>query len=94
MANRVLAVAAHPDDIEFVMSGTMMRLREAGYDLHYMNIANGCCGSAETDAAATWRPYFKGPFTVVQTPDPHVGDDSVEQAREVILRHLTDLGDS
>jgi acyl carrier protein len=47
----------------------------------------------ETDAAATWRPYFRGPFTVVQTPDPHAGDASVEKAREVILRHLTELED-
>jgi LmbE family N-acetylglucosaminyl deacetylase len=55
MANRVFAVAAHPDDIEFVMSGTLMLLKQAGYDLHYMNIANGCCGSTETDAVTTAR---------------------------------------
>jgi LmbE family N-acetylglucosaminyl deacetylase len=44
------AIAAHPDDIEFVMAGTMMRLKDAGYDLHYMTIANGSCGSSELDA--------------------------------------------
>ena len=49
------AIAAHPDDIEFVMSGTMMRLREVGYQLHYMNLADGCCGSSEHDAAETAR---------------------------------------
>jgi LmbE family N-acetylglucosaminyl deacetylase len=49
----VLAIAAHPDDIEFVMSGTMMRLKAVGYELHYFNIANGCCGSTQTDAATT-----------------------------------------
>ena len=52
---RAFAIAAHPDDIEFVMSGTLLRLRSAGYELHYMNIANGCCGSLETDAAETAR---------------------------------------
>ena len=31
----VMAIAAHPDDIEFLMSGTMMLLAEAGYELHY-----------------------------------------------------------
>lgn len=47
-ARRVaFAVAAHPDDIEFVMSGTMMHLKEAGYELHYLNVANGCCGTTE-----------------------------------------------
>ena len=26
-----LAAAAHPDDIEFMMAGTMIRLKRAGY---------------------------------------------------------------
>jgi hypothetical protein len=47
----------------------------------------------ETDAAATWRPYFDGPFTVQPTPDPH-DKDSVAAARRIILRHLEGLGDS
>lgn len=41
-----LAVAAHPDDIEFMMGGTLLLLGRAGYDLHYLNIANGSCGTA------------------------------------------------
>ncbi len=45
MQETVLAIAAHPDDIEFVMSGTLMRLKAAGWRLHYFNIANGCGGS-------------------------------------------------
>jgi LmbE family N-acetylglucosaminyl deacetylase len=40
------AVAAHPDDIEFMMAGTLILLGRAGYELHYMNIANGSCGTA------------------------------------------------
>ena len=44
------AIAAHPDDIEFLMSGTLMLLREAGYQIHYMNLANGCCGTTQHDA--------------------------------------------
>ncbi|MEL6897009.1 MAG: PIG-L family deacetylase [Planctomycetota bacterium] len=49
----VLAIAAHPDDIEFVMAGTMLRLRDLGWDLHYMNIADGCRGSMETNKEET-----------------------------------------
>ena len=49
-ARSVLAIAAHPDDIEFLMAGTLVLLGEAGYELHYMNLANGCCGSTEMDA--------------------------------------------
>jgi hypothetical protein len=47
----------------------------------------------DTDAAATWRPVFQGPFTVHPTPDPHHGEDSVEAAKRVILDHLGDLED-
>ena len=46
---RAMAIAAHPDDIEFVMSGTMMHLATAGYELHYMNLADGCCGTTQYD---------------------------------------------
>jgi len=49
MKQRVFAIAAHPDDIEFGMSGTMIHLANAGCELHYMNIANGSCGTAEYD---------------------------------------------
>ncbi len=47
----------------------------------------------ETDAAATWRPYFQGPLTIHEIPDPHLGDTAAEAAREVILRQLNDLED-
>ena len=47
MNQRVLAIAAHPDDIEFLMAGTLIRLRDAGYQLHCVNVADGCCGSSE-----------------------------------------------
>jgi LmbE family N-acetylglucosaminyl deacetylase len=53
MSKRVFAIAAHPDDIEFVMSGTMIRLRNKGYELHYLNLANGCCGSSDQNAETT-----------------------------------------
>jgi len=45
-APAVIAIAAHPDDIEFMMAGTLMLLGDAGWRLHYMNIANGSCGTA------------------------------------------------
>src|SRR5262245_2197001 len=52
---RAFAVAAHPDDIEFVMAGTLILLNRAGYEIHYMNICNGCCGSTEHSAEDTAR---------------------------------------
>lgn len=50
---RAFAIAAHPDDIEFFMAGTMLLLKRAGYELHYMTLANGCCGSTEWSADHT-----------------------------------------
>lgn len=47
-----IAIAAHPDDIEFTMAGTLCLLREAGFRTHYLTIANGSCGSLEWGAAA------------------------------------------
>lgn len=46
MADKVaFAIGAHPDDIEFMMAGTLLLLKRAGWETHYMNIANGSCGS-------------------------------------------------
>ena len=52
------AVAAHPDDIEFMMSGTLMLLGACGYELHVMNVANGNCGSAVEDGPTTAARRF------------------------------------
>jgi LmbE family N-acetylglucosaminyl deacetylase len=41
----VLALGCHPDDIEFMMGGTLILLKKKGHTLHYMNIANGSCGT-------------------------------------------------
>ena len=33
----VLALSCHPDDIEFMMAGTLLMLGKAGFELHVMN---------------------------------------------------------
>ena len=53
--NSAIAIAAHPDDIEFVMAGTLLRLRECGWDIHYFNLSTGNCGSTRHDATTTRR---------------------------------------
>ena len=49
----VLAVFAHPDDIEFRAAGTLLRLRAAGWDLHYCNLSTGDLGSTRMTAKQT-----------------------------------------
>ena len=41
----VFAIGSHPDDIEFMMGGTLLLLRKRGCEVHYLNIANGSCGT-------------------------------------------------
>lgn len=46
----VLAAVAHPDDIEFMMAGTLLRLKDAGASIHLWNLADGACGTATHSA--------------------------------------------
>lgn len=55
MTQRAFAIGAHPDDIEFMMAGTLLLLKQADWELHYMTIANGSCGSAVHDAVMAAR---------------------------------------
>ena len=50
-----LAIAAHPDDIEYVMAGTLLALRQAGWTIHYFNLSSGNAGSLEMDGPTTAR---------------------------------------
>lgn len=49
MSKIAFAIGCHPDDIEFMMAGTLILLKEAGYEIHYMNVANGSCGTNQYD---------------------------------------------
>jgi LmbE family N-acetylglucosaminyl deacetylase len=50
---RAMAVVAHPDDIEFYMAGTLLLLAQGGFEIHYMTLASGNCGSAEQGPGRT-----------------------------------------
>lgn len=47
---RVLAIHAHPDDVEFQCAGTLALLREKGHAVVIATMTPGDCGSAEMDA--------------------------------------------
>jgi len=53
MSKTAIAIAAHPDDIEFVMAGTLLQLKTAGWKIHYLNLSTGNCGSLEYSPAKT-----------------------------------------
>lgn len=51
-----LAIAAHPDDIEFLFAGAMLQLAKRGWELHYINLCDGSRGSttmSQQETAAT-----------------------------------------
>jgi N-acetylglucosamine malate deacetylase 1 len=48
-AVRVLAIHAHPDDVEFQCSGTLALLRDVGCAVTIASMTPGDCGSAEHD---------------------------------------------
>ena len=50
-----MAIAAHPDDIEFMMAGTLILLRDAGWQIHYMNLSTGNLGSMILPPSETAR---------------------------------------
>ena len=52
---KAIAIGAHPDDIEFHMAGTLLLLKEAGFEIHYMTVASGNLGSTEYTSAETRR---------------------------------------
>ncbi len=53
--NVAFAIAAHPDDIEFLMAGTLLLLREKGFEIHALNLSSGNCGSQTRKAAELRR---------------------------------------
>jgi len=44
---KVLAIGAHPDDVEIMCSGTLFKLRQLGHEVHVASLTLGDCGSVE-----------------------------------------------
>jgi len=53
MNRTAIAIAAHPDDIEFYMAGTMLLLKDAGWEIHCFNLSAGSQGSSVMTPART-----------------------------------------
>ena len=44
---RILAIHAHPDDVEFLAAGTLARLADGGHEITVVTFTPGDCGSHE-----------------------------------------------
>ena len=51
----MLAVMAHPDDIEMTCAGTLALLKRAGWDIHMASMTAGDLGSATRSRAEIGR---------------------------------------
>lgn len=45
-----IAIAAHPDDIELMMAGTLLLLKKKGYEIHYLNLSSGNLGTIKYES--------------------------------------------
>ncbi len=55
MSIRILAIHAHPDDLELFAGGTLALLAQAGHQLTFVSLSNGDCGSTEYGAEELGR---------------------------------------
>ena len=85
------AIGCHPDDIEFGMAGTLLLLGRAGCEIHYMNVANGCYGSAtmtkqQTANVRTQEAREAAAVLGAVYHEPIVDDLNVFYTQELIMR--------
>lgn len=100
---RVLAIHAHPDDIELQCAGTLLRLKEQGCHISMATMTPGDCGSAELgpeEIAAVRRQEAKrsaeiigADYTCLEFRDLSiiVDNDSRRRVTEVIRRTRPDI---
>lgn len=101
---RVLAVGAHPDDLEILAAGTLARFRADGHDVTMCHVASGNRGSfhlTREETAATRLSEARAAAAVIDAahetlgvPDCEVNAaDAVQrrQAVDLIRRHRPDV---
>lgn len=75
---RVLAIGAHPDDIEYACGGTLLKHRRRGYEVMLVTLSNGERGGA-TDArrqeAARASELLGASLELLAFPDSEIPSD-------------------
>ena len=100
---RVLAIHAHPDDVEFQCAGTLELLRRAGCHITIATMTAGDCGSAELgpeEIAAVRRAEARASadllgadYMCLEFPDVliAINDDSRRRLSEAVRRARPDI---
>ena len=100
---RVLAIHAHPDDVEFQCAGPLALLGELGCHLTIATMTAGDCGSAELDSlqiaairrgeAAQAAACLNADYLCLEFQDLQIDHDSASRRRvtEILRRTRPDL---
>lgn len=85
-----MAVGAHPDDIEFMMAGTLLLLGSAGSEIHMWSLADGSCGGVSTGRELVdtrWRESLESALVAgARIHPPLVGDMAILYETALLAR--------
>jgi LmbE family N-acetylglucosaminyl deacetylase len=93
-----MTLLAHPDDAEILCAGTLVRLADAGWQIHIATVAAGDCGSAtlgRTEIAAIRRQEgiaaaakIGAIYHCLEEPDVHVafGKSTISKVIDLLRR--------
>ncbi len=88
-----LAVGAHPDDVEFVMAGTLSLLAKAGFEPHILTVANGSGGtvrhSREEIIRIRCKEAQRAAEVIGATYHPGLADDLMVFYEDKLSRKVT-----
>ena len=91
----VLIISCHPDDMEFMMAGTALLLKEAGCAVHHVNVANGSVGSTELRpqeiAKVRWQEALASSRLLGSVLHPSYVDDLEVFYTQDLIRRITAL---
>ncbi len=89
----VFAVGAHPDDVEFNMSGTLSLLAKAGFEPHMMNVSRSNLDSNELSEAEITRirrrEAERSADVIEAVYHPPIADDLMIFYEDKLLRQMT-----
>ncbi len=91
-----MAIAAHPDDIEFMMAGTLLRLKERGWKIHCLVLSTGDCGTPNETKAAIVKKRLKEAKASFDLAGfvfhpPFVGDLEIFYEKKLLARVISEV---
>jgi len=90
-----MSLLAHPDDAEMLCAGTLIRLADAGWQVHMATVANGDCGTAtlgrseiaaiRREEGTTAAAKIGATYHCLDEPDVHVAFDKPSISKVIDL---------